>query len=643
MNRHVKLLILFSLFSFQSLATSENRFEGFLKNFNKGDHTGNGGDVVECTVEGKKTYRILDFYEVTELHFLEPKMEPNLTRDEYLQTFMERMSQDRSMSKYIRSYKDRVAGFFKRISWVNRELRDIPDSNHTYIPPECRIIQIAINHFNGRISIRKDLWDKLDHLNQAVLILHELLYEDAILSGMMDSVIPRLYLSHLIADSAKISFQMEMVRINNRQTLGEYQKIVNHSPFQLLKSQALSEALKQYDINLSFEVTLIALAQSSLSFMFYDALRSFYSENWLKKNSDFVKKYIYKNLEYFERGKQVLPSHLEKVFLLTDHTRGFSLDLRSSFDQIVHIYSKLNHQEQAYRCGTICEFMSKNSNLIRDKKSLHLILSKYKTKVFTNQILSNLPLYLTIPKHFADQYYRDIVHQHRHYLQSQGEYTFFLKRNLYVDEVSSLLKKFLLDPASNLADINRAFSWFVNENQSDLYLYRNAELFFEELKIAALYNPSSRIYSSNPYLRIMTFYERFRIPVLNTHLVNILKSATTNYQVQALKWLIKEQSILTDQVQDKLSYIIRFHQMSEYFKAKLVLLLSRFERFSEFTLSIIGLEIRRHYSDRSIVLAFLNLFRKRTYTPELESVFKYLLNHPDPEIVELVQEILAQN
>lgn len=70
---------------------------------------------------------------------------------------------------------------------------DIQDSLVRVFPRGCKIEQIAIQKEpafpeDKRFTVSKDLWDLLDEDNKAGLVLHEIIYREALLYGHEDSV-----------------------------------------------------------------------------------------------------------------------------------------------------------------------------------------------------------------------------------------------------------------------------------------------------------------------------------------------------------------------------------------------------------------------------------------------------------------------
>lgn len=144
--------------------------------------TGNGGFVIQC--EGKKT-ELLDLYEAqTSLQLVLDQSAESLTsldvRMEHLFNKLEK--QDTYRAKLFRGwYKD----FFKSANFLTGyTINPLPDVGFTFIPKGCKldlaVYQVEPTRFlKDRYTINKDLWNELDTLNQAALVMHELIYREA--------------------------------------------------------------------------------------------------------------------------------------------------------------------------------------------------------------------------------------------------------------------------------------------------------------------------------------------------------------------------------------------------------------------------------------------------------------------------------
>lgn len=82
---------------------------------------------------------------------------------------------------------------------------DIPDSNHFPLPSNCALRQAAIQQVkvvphDKKYLINKDVWDYLDENQRAVLVLHEIVYGEALRHGHETSQKSRYFGSLLFSD-----------------------------------------------------------------------------------------------------------------------------------------------------------------------------------------------------------------------------------------------------------------------------------------------------------------------------------------------------------------------------------------------------------------------------------------------------------
>lgn len=171
----------------------------------RGNESGNGGDVLICkdTSSGKTSYEILDLYEAKEFYHFIPDYGPKgLSFMEHVQFVLDRFA--RLDPDRARIYLNTIKEFSKPQYYIaGIQLQDIPDSQHLYIPSDCKIEQIAVQNPDTfpprpKFVVNKDLWMKLDEVNRAALLLHEAVYKEAIESGATDSIRAR-YFHELLA------------------------------------------------------------------------------------------------------------------------------------------------------------------------------------------------------------------------------------------------------------------------------------------------------------------------------------------------------------------------------------------------------------------------------------------------------------
>lgn len=162
----------------------------------------NGGDAIVCpdALGGIQSVELLDVYETRTLrpHYV-PEMGPNnLTALEKVEYVLKRLAiiDPVRAEKYLTALQDFIS---TTIFLPNVQLADVPDSAHIVLPKKCELQQIAIQLSNislpegTRIIVSEDLWNYLDSDNQAALILHEIIYQEAISLGHLNSFRVRYY------------------------------------------------------------------------------------------------------------------------------------------------------------------------------------------------------------------------------------------------------------------------------------------------------------------------------------------------------------------------------------------------------------------------------------------------------------------
>lgn len=167
-----------------------------------GNEGGNGGDILYCKTSNGVTTELLDTYDGRIFHgyyytgLMGQSSDP-VERLGSLFAEIEKISPFKA-----RRYRLAAANFFKNVVWVHRDLEDIPDSLHVSLPVDCELKQIAIQEkINGKVRYTIDarLWNLLNVETRAALILHEIIYTDALASGATNSVSTREASSFLIS------------------------------------------------------------------------------------------------------------------------------------------------------------------------------------------------------------------------------------------------------------------------------------------------------------------------------------------------------------------------------------------------------------------------------------------------------------
>lgn len=169
-----------------------------------GNEVGNGGNAVVCRDRSNliETVRLLDYYEATLLLELKIDVGSDETPLDKVRFVLKRLS--RYDATRAKEYLDKAEHFFENTRFIDDVI--LPDTkDYGYVPLEkqCVIEQLAIQRKPlvpeaKRYTISRDLWKRLSPDHQAGLILHEIVYGDAIAKGHKDSVFAR-YLTSLIS------------------------------------------------------------------------------------------------------------------------------------------------------------------------------------------------------------------------------------------------------------------------------------------------------------------------------------------------------------------------------------------------------------------------------------------------------------
>jgi hypothetical protein len=155
-----------------------------------GSTIGNGGQGVFCKATNK--IQLFDFFEASVLRGVHTDIGPsslNYTQKvDLLLSRLERLDPVRA-----EFYRERFASFAGESRFVEKsELIAIPDANSPVIPHGCEIVQLAIQrkpNFPGEAYylIDGDKWKLMNADQKAGLVLHEIIYREALEMGATNS------------------------------------------------------------------------------------------------------------------------------------------------------------------------------------------------------------------------------------------------------------------------------------------------------------------------------------------------------------------------------------------------------------------------------------------------------------------------
>jgi len=170
---------------------------GFLSSICYGSHvTGNGGIGFECHKDGKDFIWLLDDYEWSQYFPDQPiyRGPPTFSVEQMVTNVLDRV-RELDLQLYYRYLS--VWTIFKQRS-IYVSATDVPYLLNTrdtgdvvYVKPDfCVQVQIAVQ--KGLIFyIDKDIWNLMERSAQAGLVLHEIIYYDALRHGYQDSWVAR--------------------------------------------------------------------------------------------------------------------------------------------------------------------------------------------------------------------------------------------------------------------------------------------------------------------------------------------------------------------------------------------------------------------------------------------------------------------
>lgn len=170
-----------------------------------GSVAGNGGDALVCD-SGEVSF--FDLFEARNVRGLKIDFGPEgLEPSEKVEYALERLPDVLSALRSL--VEDRLELFQKRSVIGDFDLVDIPDSDNIFVKPGCHIEQAVVQRQplapdEPIFYISKRLWDRMDNDSRAALILHEIIYYDAIINGHTSSRITRALNAYMMAEQTPI-------------------------------------------------------------------------------------------------------------------------------------------------------------------------------------------------------------------------------------------------------------------------------------------------------------------------------------------------------------------------------------------------------------------------------------------------------
>lgn len=151
-----------------------------------GNDAGNGGHGVVCrSLSGEViSIKILDFYEAEQLWGIHHQLGTSGTYMERVALALNRLKRvDPYRAERYQKHAEEFAAKAKFLPGVT--LVNVPDTAHLAFPKGCLVEQIVNQRApqfpeDSRYVVNLDLWNLLDDANKAGLVLHEVIYREAI-------------------------------------------------------------------------------------------------------------------------------------------------------------------------------------------------------------------------------------------------------------------------------------------------------------------------------------------------------------------------------------------------------------------------------------------------------------------------------
>lgn len=170
-----------------------------------GHAVGNGGDAVVCPGDkGRSQVEFFDLYEGRSLAEQLPKLDAASSLEGKLEIAIQRLERLSPLRAAL--YRAQARSFFTETRFLRGQtLVDVPDSFEVALPTGCHLEQLAIQREplsvgDPRYVVNGDLWDLLDVDSRAALVLHEIIYREAVTYYHLDSKRVRYFNRLLLSD-----------------------------------------------------------------------------------------------------------------------------------------------------------------------------------------------------------------------------------------------------------------------------------------------------------------------------------------------------------------------------------------------------------------------------------------------------------
>lgn len=190
--------------------------------FAGGSVVGNGGGAVVCRdAQGKiKSAQVLDYYEGEKLRGIKASLgSPKLSYQKKVELALNRLQ---SMSPTrARAYKEQFKNFSYESALVkNVQFTEIEDAAFLFFPKGCQVEQVAIQKIpifpeDKRFYIQEEIWNAMNNDHKAGLVLHEIIYREALKYGHVNSTRARYFNSWISSATFQDLTFLKFVQILN--------------------------------------------------------------------------------------------------------------------------------------------------------------------------------------------------------------------------------------------------------------------------------------------------------------------------------------------------------------------------------------------------------------------------------------------
>ncbi|MBV2169341.1 MAG: hypothetical protein KUL82_11610 [Bdellovibrio sp.] len=193
--------------------------------FAGGDWVGNGGNIVQCGAGARM--QLLDYYE-TEMRGLNIDLgNETVTYIDKVQYVLKRLS--KINPGRAEKYRVWAHQFLQEIQWIDdSNIRPIKDIGPVILPEGCELIQTVSQYPDEQIppggkryAISQKVWNHLSEEDKAGLVLHELIYREAILNKQISSLKVRFFTGLISSQDMEGLTSLEYLKLLKYVDLGD--------------------------------------------------------------------------------------------------------------------------------------------------------------------------------------------------------------------------------------------------------------------------------------------------------------------------------------------------------------------------------------------------------------------------------------